>query len=242
MALQRPQRRGAAVCQPVLLLSLLSLLLPQLLLAHGSPPPPITPSTSLGEYLAAVGIPFERHFVTTPDKYVLQLHRLPNPGRPVVFLQHGILASTWCWPPTTLNECWASSSTALDTMWALGTTGHWATTQRRKLIREFWNFTFHEMGKLDFPHFIDAALSIAGNQTSLRPTAVPRQHATLVAGSDPTIASRLRGKVNIWIALSPVSYLYHSTSALTISSRLKLGLSWSPSILLAFGRVFMLSY
>ena len=77
-------REHSRLGPPLVLLLVLSSL------ANGSPDPPITPSTSLDKYLAAVGIPFERHFVTTADGYVLQLHRLPNPGRPVVLLQHGI--------------------------------------------------------------------------------------------------------------------------------------------------------
>lgn len=37
------------------------------------------------------GYPCEEHDVTTPDGYILTIHRLPNPKRPVVFLQHGLL-------------------------------------------------------------------------------------------------------------------------------------------------------
>ena len=36
--------------------------------------------------------------VTTSDGYILNIHRLPNPNATkTIFLQHGILASSWCW-------------------------------------------------------------------------------------------------------------------------------------------------
>jgi hypothetical protein len=82
---------------------------------HASPWP--APSTTMEEFLTPLGIPLERHWVmqsSTPDcallkpcgrevetrdGYILGLHRLPQPkkGAKVVFLQHGILASSWCW-------------------------------------------------------------------------------------------------------------------------------------------------
>ena len=49
------------------------------------------------EYVAQLNITLESHYATTDDGYILHLHRLANPGKEVVFLQHGILASSWCW-------------------------------------------------------------------------------------------------------------------------------------------------
>lgn len=37
------------------------------------------------------GYPAEAHEVTTQDGYILTVHRIPNPNKPVVFLQHGLL-------------------------------------------------------------------------------------------------------------------------------------------------------
>ena len=62
-----------------------------------SQPPPITPTTSMKEYVAQLNITLESHYATTDDGYILHLHRLANPGKEVIFLQHGILASSWCW-------------------------------------------------------------------------------------------------------------------------------------------------
>lgn len=43
------------------------------------------------------GFPVEIHYVTTEDGYILQMHRIPNPGKPVIFLQHGLLCSSADW-------------------------------------------------------------------------------------------------------------------------------------------------
>ena len=44
--------------------------------------------------IVANGYPAETHRVHTADGYILTMYRLPNPGRPVVFLQHGLLSSS----------------------------------------------------------------------------------------------------------------------------------------------------
>jgi lysosomal acid lipase/cholesteryl ester hydrolase len=50
------------------------------------------------------GYPVEIHTVTTADKYILTMHRIPYspkspaaPNKPIVFLQHGILSSSADW-------------------------------------------------------------------------------------------------------------------------------------------------
>lgn len=43
------------------------------------------------ELARSKGYPAEEHDVTTQDGYILTVHRLPNPNKPVVFLQHGLL-------------------------------------------------------------------------------------------------------------------------------------------------------
>jgi hypothetical protein len=49
------------------------------------------------EMIARRGYPVETHFVTTIDGYVLQMHRIPQPGKPVAYLQHGSLSSSADW-------------------------------------------------------------------------------------------------------------------------------------------------
>lgn len=39
----------------------------------------------------------ETHYVTTEDKYILRVHRIPKPGAPPVFLMHGLEDSSATW-------------------------------------------------------------------------------------------------------------------------------------------------
>lgn len=44
--------------------------------------------------IARYGYPSETHTIKTDDGYLLTVHRIANPGKPVVYLQHGILSSS----------------------------------------------------------------------------------------------------------------------------------------------------
>ena len=46
------------------------------------------------DLIEAQGYPAEVHFVTTNDGYILTVHRIPRPGAPVVFYQHGYESSS----------------------------------------------------------------------------------------------------------------------------------------------------
>ena len=54
------------------------------------------------EMIVDAGYPAETHTVVTEDGYILRLHRIPhaaegkhNGTRPIVFLMHGLLSSSW---------------------------------------------------------------------------------------------------------------------------------------------------
>lgn len=46
------------------------------------------------ELLRAYNYPAEEHRVVTEDGYILEMHRVPNPGRPAVLVMHGMLSSS----------------------------------------------------------------------------------------------------------------------------------------------------
>ena len=63
-------------------------------LTHTSDPDEYINTTLL---IRSKGYPAEEHTVVTQDGYILTVHRIPNPNKPAVFLQHGLLdaSSTW---------------------------------------------------------------------------------------------------------------------------------------------------
>lgn len=180
---------------------------------------PLHPQTTIEEYVTGeLKVPLESHYTTTDDGYILHLHRLPRPGRPVVFLQHGILASSWCW---LVNERNQSLGLAL---WDAGydvflgnSRGNTFSANHTSLpvkSREFWNYTFNDMGHHDLYVSVDAALKISSRESLTYVGWSQGNTAMLIGGTDPQISSRLQGKINLWIALSPVSFLSHSKSPL----------------------------
>lgn len=52
---------------------------------------------SLREVIVDDGYPYERIKVETKDGYMLRLDRIPKKSRTVVYFQHGILDSAFCW-------------------------------------------------------------------------------------------------------------------------------------------------
>lgn len=65
------------------------------------------------QLITKYGFPVEVHHVVTNDGYILELHRIPHgtkkgsgpkPGKDVVFLQHGFLASSADWIMNTVDK------------------------------------------------------------------------------------------------------------------------------------------
>jgi len=193
--------------------------------------PPLTRSTTMHHYLSELGVLLEDHYVTTTDGYILHLHRLPRRGGPVVFLQHGVLASSWCW----LSLSTANDSVALSLynrgydVWMGNSRGNDFsanhTSLNATLSSQFWNFTFDEMARYD-----DASsVAYVGEATQRKLTFVGWSQGTtaffIAATATGSAAQRtLARHVNLFVALSPVTYLYHTTSTLLdVLSRLGVG-------------------
>ncbi|CAB3373680.1 Hypothetical predicted protein [Cloeon dipterum] len=122
---------------------------------------------STPEMIARRGYPVETHFVTTADGYVLQMHRIPQPGKPVAFLQHGSLSSSADWilmgPESSL--AYFLFNNGYD-IWMGNYRGNTYSKNHTYLSTEssskFWEFTFHEMGIFDLPAMIDYVLEQTG--------------------------------------------------------------------------------
>uniref|UniRef100_A0A1L8DPY1 Lipase n=2 Tax=Nyssomyia neivai TaxID=330878 RepID=A0A1L8DPY1_9DIPT len=126
---------------------------------------------SLTTLIKCYGYPVESHEVETSDGYLLTLHRIPH-GRnleekssskkPVVFLQHGLLTSSAEWvvtgPEKALGLILADQG---YDVWMGNARGN---THSRKHInltpeqKEFWNYTWHQIGSIDIPSMIDKIL------------------------------------------------------------------------------------
>lgn len=167
-------------------------------------------------YLAKYGIDVEQHNVTTDDGYILGLFRLPRPGAPVVFLQHGILDSSWSFFDNSPEIALGFQLHELGyDIWLGNDRGNGFSRNHVSMNsshnKDFWAFSFSEMGKYDVPSNIDYVL----NQTD-KPSLSYIGHSQgtsqfFVAMTQPNLASKLENKVNAFIALAPVAYMKHQS-------------------------------
>lgn len=127
------------------------------------------------------GYPVEDHEVVTDDGYILHLFRIPhgikspqtNQTRPPVLLMHGLFDSSNCWivlgPENSLAYLLADAGYDVWIGNARGTEPsrkHVRIGAEGKTEKEFWNFSWHEIGVHDIRSMIDHIL-LKTNQKKL---------------------------------------------------------------------------
>jgi lysosomal acid lipase/cholesteryl ester hydrolase len=119
---------------------------------------------------------FSEYIVKTDDGYFLTLHRvwLEMPefqgDRPVVLLQHGMLSSSEVW---LLNEgksvAFKLAKEGYD-VWMGNNRGNVYSRGHERLNakgdsaekKEYFDFSFYEMGKYDLPAMVERVLEVSG--------------------------------------------------------------------------------
>jgi len=119
------------------------------------------------------GYPCQQFNVTTKDGYILTVHRIPNGvkspgnstsiGKPVVYLQHGLLDSSATWvlnfPHQSLGFMLADAGYDVWMGNVRGNNYGRAHLSISPSSRAFWHFTFDEMAKFDVPAITDYILT-----------------------------------------------------------------------------------
>jgi len=172
------------------------------------------------ELITSKGYPCEDHYSLTPDGYFLSIQRIPYGingnqtvgGKPVVFLQHGLLDASHTWvinmPYESLGFILADAG--FD-VWMGNNRGntysnsniYYSTSQS-----EFWDFSWDEMANIDLPNMIDYVLNQTGESQLFY---VGHSEGTIQAFSgfeNSTVAA----KVKLFVALAPIAYVGHISS------------------------------
>jgi lysosomal acid lipase/cholesteryl ester hydrolase len=177
------------------------------------------------ELIQKYGYPFESHRVITKDKYILSLFRIPHGRngkvegderpRPPVLLVHGLLNSAGAWimhePDKALAYILADSG---YDCWLLNCRGCTYSRDHEEYSvadKEFWDFSFHEMGVYDIPAVIHHILTLTGyQQLSYIGHSLGSTKLMIAINEDEQIVN----KIKMFICLAPAVYLYETTARL----------------------------
>ncbi|XP_061491394.1 lipase member M-like isoform X2 [Rhineura floridana] len=165
------------------------------------------------------GYPSEEYEVLTDDGYYLTVNRIPfgrknltvRGPKPVVFLQHGILAEASFWVENMVNNSlgFILADAGYD-VW-LGNNRGTSWSLRHKNLSadqdEFWNFSFHEMAMYDLPAMINFALKKTGQKQLYY---VGYSQGTTLGFIAFSAIPELAQKIKMFFALAPVTIVKHA--------------------------------
>ncbi|XP_026771606.2 gastric triacylglycerol lipase [Pangasianodon hypophthalmus] len=171
-------------------------------------------SMNISEIIRHWGYPAEEFEVVTEDGYILSVNRIPHgiqskfqqEPKPVVFLQHGLLAAGSNWvtnlPNTSLGFLLADAG--FD-VWIGNSRGN---TWSRKHIsltpdqKEYWQFSHDEMAKKDLPAVINFITKTTGQEQIFY---VGHSQGTTIAFMAFSTMPELASKIKMFFALAPVA-------------------------------------
>ncbi|NWZ22378.1 LIPM Lipase, partial [Asarcornis scutulata] len=183
---------------------------------------------NVSEMIRYYGYPCEEYEVTTKDGYILGVFRIPsgrnmqNTGKkPAVLLHHGTFADCTYWisnlPRNSLGFILAD--VGYD-VWLGNSRGNTWSSKHKTLKpcqKEFWQFSFHEIGIYDLPAELDFIMNKTGQKDVYYVGHSEGSTAGFVAFSTyPELAQR----VKVFFALGPVATITYATSPFVKFARL----------------------
>ncbi|CAG9768046.1 unnamed protein product [Ceutorhynchus assimilis] len=166
------------------------------------------------------GYPTEVYEVETEDGYLLDIFRVPFgrnsttkvPNRYPLLLAHGLMGSAENFiiggPTKALTYVLADHG---YDVWAFNARGTWHSRKHRTLdpdidMREFWRFTWHEIGYYDIPATIDFILNVT-NAAKLH--YIGHSQGTTVFFVAMSERPEYNSKINVMIGMGPSALLSH---------------------------------
>lgn len=167
------------------------------------------------ELITSEGYPCEDHSVVTEDGFILSVQRIPasNPSAPVVFLLHGFLdaSSTWVINHRNHSLGFILADAGFD-VWMGNSRGNIYSQRHTHLFpnqSEFWAWSYDEMAKYDLPAMINFILQTTGAEQL---THIGHSQGNLQAFAAFSTNPTLSDKINLFVALAPVTFFSHQKS------------------------------
>lgn len=174
---------------------------------------------SFEDLVTSKNYPLEIHYVTTKDGYILRLFRIPgakdekvfeknNLNKQAILLIHGIFDSSDGWVCNDEDKSipFILANLGYD-VWLGNSRGNKHSRNHINLSpdqKEFWDFSFHEMGLYDLPAFFDHILSL--NTSSEKLIYLGHSQGTIQVFSLLSEDQEyLKSKVKLFIAFGPVA-------------------------------------
>lgn len=174
----------------------------------------------------SVEYPVEEHTVKTSDGYILKLHRIPTSAgsenitvRRPVFLMHGLLDSSagWVLAGHTAGLAYMLADRGYD-VWMGNARGNrysrshtvWNPKGNRSNRKNFWNFSWHQIGTIDLPTMIDYVLSATPEFKKLH--YIAHSQGTTAFFVMASQLPQYNSKIILMNALAPIAYMTNAKS------------------------------
>ncbi|XP_037779598.1 gastric triacylglycerol lipase-like [Penaeus monodon] len=193
----------------------------------GTSPHPLA-NKSTPQIIAYYRYPVEVHQVTTEDGYILELHRIPHGikepqtsrhPRPPILLQHCLLCSSAEFVMNTPDKALAYllADSGYD-VWMGNVRGNTYSKNHVSLSpsqKEFWQFSWAEMGYYDLPAIIDYVLNTTQAEDLYY---VGFSMGTTIFWAMMNDRPEYNQKVHVMVGLGPVAYVGNAKGPLARAS------------------------
>ncbi|XP_063817775.1 lysosomal acid lipase/cholesteryl ester hydrolase-like [Pseudophryne corroboree] len=180
---------------------------------------------NISELIRYRGYPSEEYEVVTEDGYILSVNRIPHgvkflsrEPKPVVFLQHGLLADASNWISNfEFNSLGFILADAGYDVWMGNSRGNtWSMKHKTLSPKEvkFWAFSYDDMAKKDLPAVISFILQKTGQEQIYY---IGHSQGTTIGFIAFSTIPQLAKKIKLFIGLAPVATLKNPIGPITVS-------------------------